>query len=70
MFIAIVELAWEAVAPVPIVAIVHGQLGSLHGRRLPDGALRTLTVVVGLVAMARLVAGWGARRRSPSPRRP
>jgi uncharacterized membrane protein YfcA len=56
IFILVAEPAWEAVALIAGGSVIGGQLGARYGRRLPDPVLRGFIVVVGIVAIARLVA--------------
>jgi uncharacterized protein len=49
------HLAWGAVALLAVGSTLGGQLGARYGRRLPPPALRALIVVVGLLAIAKLV---------------
>ena len=50
------EVAWGPVALIAAGSIIGGQVGSSVGRRLPDSALRGVIVVVGVVAIAKLLA--------------
>jgi uncharacterized membrane protein YfcA len=54
MFAAHVE--WLPAGIIAGASIVGGQLGSRYGRRLPPRALRALIVVVGVVAIVRLLS--------------
>lgn len=56
IFIFVSHIAWLAALAIAIGAITGGQLGAKVGRRLPPIALRALIVVVGVVAIIRLVA--------------
>ncbi len=55
VFILFAEVAWEAVALVAVGAVVGGVLGASVGRRIPAAVLRTLVIVIGLVAAAKLI---------------
>lgn len=48
-------IAWEAVAVIAVGSAVGAQLGAPLGRRLPPPVYRAVIVVVGLVAIAKLV---------------
>lgn len=57
VFIAVGKhLAWQAVGLLAAGSTVGGQLGARYGRRLPPPALRAVIVVVGLAAIAKLLA--------------
>ncbi|MEV0357440.1 sulfite exporter TauE/SafE family protein [Nocardia sp. NPDC050697] len=56
-FLVVAEVSWEAVGLIAVGSIVGGQLGAKVGRKLPPAALRAVIVVVGLVAVARLLLG-------------
>jgi uncharacterized membrane protein YfcA len=56
MFIAISHVAWAAAAAIAVGSIIGGQLGAIVGRRLPAPVLRGFVVVVGVVAITKLVA--------------
>jgi uncharacterized membrane protein YfcA len=51
-----VEVDWQIVAFIAVGAVIGGFLGAAVGRRLPPIALRGIIVVVGLVAVAVIVA--------------
>jgi uncharacterized membrane protein YfcA len=55
VFVAVADVAWEAVALIAAGAVVGGHLGARHGRRLSPEVLRGAIVVVGLAAIAQLV---------------
>lgn len=55
VFIAVADPAWGAVALIAGGAVLGGVLGARYGRRLPDPALRAFIVVVGIVAIVRLL---------------
>jgi uncharacterized membrane protein YfcA len=56
VFILVAHVAWGAVALIAAGSVVGGTLGGRYGRRLPDPALRGIIVVVGVVAIVRLLA--------------
>jgi uncharacterized protein len=56
LFIFIAHVAWAAVALIAVGSVIGGQIGATVGRRLPDPALRGIVVVVGVVAIVRLLA--------------
>ncbi len=55
VFVFAADVAWEVAALIAVGSIVGGQLGAHAGRRLPEGWLRVLVVVVGVIAAVRLV---------------
>lgn len=55
VFVLFAHLAWDAVALIAVGSTIGGQLGARLGRRLPPTALRGVIVVVGLVAIAKLL---------------
>jgi uncharacterized protein len=55
IFVFTADVDWVAAALVAAGAIIGGQLGARVGRRLPPGVLRAVIVVVGLVAIAKLL---------------
>ncbi len=55
VFLAVADVAWEVVGLVAVGSVVGAQLGSTYGRRLPPDVLRAVIVVVGLIAVVRLV---------------
>jgi uncharacterized protein len=56
VFAIVADVSWEAVGLIAGGSIVGGALGARYGRRLPPTALRGLIVVVGVVAIVRLLA--------------
>jgi len=56
VFVLVADVAWEVVGLVAVGSVVGAQLGAAFGRRLPPNVLRAVVVVVGLVAVARLLA--------------
>ncbi len=55
VFVVEAHVAWEPVALIAAGSVVGGQIGAHYGRRLPPVALRAIIVVVGAVAIVRLV---------------
>ncbi len=57
VFICVAPVDWTAALLIAVGSIVGGQIGARVGRRLPRVALRGLIVVVGLVAIVKLLLG-------------
>ncbi|MCP2292939.1 sulfite exporter TauE/SafE family protein [Nocardia amikacinitolerans] len=55
IFIVVAEVDWQAVAMIAIGSIIGGQLGAHYGRRLSPTVLRAVIVVVGSIAVVRLL---------------
>jgi uncharacterized protein len=55
VFVFTADVDWVAAALVAAGAVIGGQLGARVGRRLAPGLLRAVIVVVGLVAIAKLL---------------
>ena len=55
IFAFVAHVDWQAAALIAAGSIVGGALGARYGRRLPPQALRGLIVVVGTVAIVRLL---------------
>jgi uncharacterized protein len=55
IFVFAAHVAWEAAGLVAAGSIIGGVAGARWGRLLPPGALRGMIVVVGLIAIVRLV---------------
>ncbi len=55
LFTSVID--WTAVGLIAAGSVVGGQVGAKVGRRLPAPVLRTVIVVVGLIAVTRLLAG-------------
>ncbi len=56
VFIFAADVDWAVAGLLAAGAVVGGQLGGRYGRRLPPTALRIVIVVVGVVAVIKLVA--------------
>ncbi len=54
-FIVAADVRWDAAALIAIGSIAGGQLGALLGRRIPDRLLRAVIVLVGAVAVWRIL---------------
>lgn len=57
LFVAVADVAWQAAALIALGSVVGGQLGARVGRRIPAPLLRALIVLVGLVAIVKIVRG-------------
>ena len=55
VFILATSVDWKVVGIIATGSVIGGQVGATVGRRLPAPALRTIIVIVGLVAVARLL---------------
>ncbi|BDT84534.1 sulfite exporter TauE/SafE family protein [Nocardia cyriacigeorgica] len=55
IFIVVADIAWEAVALIAAGSIIGGQLGARVGRKLSPTVLRAVIVVVGTIAVVRLL---------------
>jgi uncharacterized membrane protein YfcA len=58
VFVFAADVAWEAAALIAAGSIAGGQFGAHVGRRMPEGLLRAVIVVVGLVAAVKLIADF------------
>ncbi len=56
MFVFVAHVAWLPALLIAVGSTIGGILGSRQGRRLPASALRALIVIVGVVAIVRLLA--------------
>jgi len=56
VFVAVAEIAWGAALLIAAGSIAGGVVGARVGMRLPPGVLRGVIVVVGTIAIVRLVA--------------
>lgn len=54
-FILFADIDWAAVGLIAVGSTIGGILGSAYGRRLPDLVLRIIIVIVGVVAILRLL---------------
>jgi len=59
LFSLAADVNWSAAAVLAVGATIGGQIGAGVGRRLPDWALRTFVVVVGIAAVTQFVFGEG-----------
>jgi uncharacterized membrane protein YfcA len=57
VFMAVSDVAWTAAGLIAVGSVVGGQLGASIGRRVPSPALRGLIVVVGVIAIVKILAG-------------
>ncbi len=57
LLVARERIEWPVVALIAVGSLIGGVIGSKVGRRLPSWALRTVIVIVGIVAIARIVTG-------------
>ncbi|KIA61435.1 sulfite exporter TauE/SafE family protein [Nocardia vulneris] len=55
IFIVIADVNWQAVGLIALGSIIGGQLGAKMGRRMPPNVLRAVIVVVGTIAVVRLL---------------
>ncbi|MFE3441997.1 sulfite exporter TauE/SafE family protein [Nocardia sp. NPDC059180] len=55
IFIVVADIAWEAVVLIAAGSIIGGQLGARVGRKLSPTVLRAVIVVVGTIAVVRLL---------------
>jgi len=58
VFVFAADVAWEAAALIAAGSIAGGQFGAHVGRRMPEGLLRAVIVVVGLIAAVKLIADF------------
>jgi len=56
-FVVAADVAWAAAGLIAVGSVVGGQLGASIGRRIPAVLLRGLIVVVGIVAIAKILLG-------------
>jgi uncharacterized membrane protein YfcA len=57
VFVAVSDVAWTAAGLIAVGSVIGGQLGASMGRRVPSPALRGLIVVVGVIAIVKILAG-------------
>lgn len=55
--VAFDQIDWAVVGVIAVGSLIGGVVGSKVGRRLPPGALRAVIVVVGVVAVVRILMG-------------
>ncbi|WP_280380714.1 sulfite exporter TauE/SafE family protein [Nocardia wallacei] len=55
IFVFVADVAWQVVALIAVGSIIGGQLGATVGRRMSPTVLRGVIVVVGVVAIVRLL---------------
>ena len=56
LFVLLADVAWEAVGLIAAGSLLGGLFGARLGRRLPPNVLRAIIVVVGILAIVRLVS--------------
>ena len=56
LFVLVTDVAWVAALLIAIGSVIGGQVGAKVGRRLAPSVLRVVVVVVGLLAIVRLLA--------------
>ncbi|MEV6431051.1 sulfite exporter TauE/SafE family protein [Nocardia sp. NPDC051463] len=55
VFTMVADVDWRVVALIAVGSVIGGQIGAKMGRRLPPNVLRGVIVVVGLIAVVRLL---------------
>lgn len=55
VFMIVADVSWAAAGLIALGSIIGGQLGARVGRKLPPMALRIVIVIVGLVAIVKLL---------------
>jgi len=55
VFVIVADMNWTAAGLIAIGSVVGGQIGATVGRRLPEWALRSFIVVVGVAAITQFV---------------
>jgi len=50
-------VAWAAAGLIAVGSVIGGQLGASVGRRVPSPVLRGLIVLVGVIAIVKILAG-------------
>jgi hypothetical protein len=55
VFIASAEVAWWPALLIAVGSVLGGQIGATVGRRLPPAALRGFIVLIGIIAMVKLL---------------
>jgi hypothetical protein len=56
VFILATHIDWAVAAQIAAGSIIGGQIGARAGRRLPAWGLRAAIILVGVVALVRLLA--------------
>ena len=57
VFVLVADVAWAAAGLIAVGSVIGGQLGASVGRRVPSPVLRALIVVVGVIAIVKVLAG-------------
>ena len=57
VFVLVADVAWAAAGLIAVGSVIGGQLGASVGRRVPSPALRALIVLVGVIAIVKILAG-------------
>jgi uncharacterized membrane protein YfcA len=57
VFVLVADVAWAAAGLIAVGSVVGGQLGASVGRRVPSPVLRALIVVVGVIAIVKVLVG-------------
>ncbi len=57
VFVVVADVAWAAAGLIAVGSVIGGQLGASIGRRIPAPVLRALIVVVGIIAIVKIVLG-------------
>jgi uncharacterized membrane protein YfcA len=57
VFVAVTDVAWAAAGLIAVGSVIGGQLGASIGRRVPSPVLRSLIVLVGVIAIVKVLAG-------------
>jgi uncharacterized membrane protein YfcA len=55
VFVIAAHVAWDVAGLIAAGSLIGGVIGARYGRKLPPNALRALIVVVGIIAIVRLV---------------
>ncbi len=56
VFVLVAEVAWAAAGLIAVGSVIGGQLGASVGRRVPSPVLRALIVLVGVIAIVKILA--------------
>ena len=57
VFVVAADVAWAAAGLIAVGSVIGGQLGASVGRRVPSPVLRGLIVLVGVIAIVKILAG-------------